>query len=305
MKRYAASFFRHQWVYLGALAVLVLAAFGGTYVYVITRNDKYESHLRIWVGNTTQTQVNQALGPSTPAQDQAAQLDELLKSDTFMSAVVGDTSAGGQLAGTVERDAALLAAIRARVAVSADGSHTLTISYRDENAALTPQVVTAVANHFRSWELGVQDQRRAEIQQTLANAESTNPNRALGLIENLDPLVNQALQPEFQILDQASAAVRPAPNTRTALNLLGTGLAASFATVAAAVVLATWLDGTIRSTDDLVQLAPGVRILAVVPDLGPGEPRTEDRMQQVVRTPDSAAGAFGLQGARSVDATHR
>jgi uncharacterized protein involved in exopolysaccharide biosynthesis len=82
----------------------------------------------------------------------------------------------------------------------------------------------------------------------------------------------QSGQMDLQVLDKPTQPRHPAATLGKLAKYLGLGIAASFGLVLAACVLATWLDPTIRTGEDLKRLSD-VPVLQVIPRLKPGRAR--------------------------------
>src|SRR6059058_2200230 len=103
--RYLGTFYRGRRLYLPVLLLLLAATVLGTYYLARTQ---YEATARIWVDTPALATI---LDPNTPAayvaspaQEQADKLTQLLQTDSFVAAVLTNTSLGGRLTSNPDRD---------------------------------------------------------------------------------------------------------------------------------------------------------------------------------------------------------
>ncbi len=82
----------------------------------------------------------------------------------------------------------------------------------------------------------------------------------------VDTLAEKNRQAEFQVLDKPNVPQLPAPALKKLIKYLVLGFGASFGMVFAAIILATWHDTAVRTSDDLKRLT-GAPVLEVLPGL--------------------------------------
>jgi uncharacterized protein involved in exopolysaccharide biosynthesis len=152
-KRYLGTFYRGRRLYVPVLLLLLAATVLGTYYLASTQ---YEATARIWVDKPA---LDSVLDPNTPAgyvaspgQQQADKLNQLLQTDSFVVAVLTNTTASGRLTSDAERDRVIKEA-RGKLAVTPLGSNTVKILYTGSDPILCQQVVQGTIDQFRAWDL--------------------------------------------------------------------------------------------------------------------------------------------------------
>ena len=161
MKRYLATFFRGQWLYLAVLLLMLGASGVGT--YSLSRSE-YQATARIWVDKPT---LNAILYPNTPgytpppASQHADKLQQLLQTDAFVTAVLKRTSASARLSGVLDQDRKVISGVRKRLQVAVLGPNTVRISYAGADPVLCQEMVQGTIDQFRSWSLASQVQKNA------------------------------------------------------------------------------------------------------------------------------------------------
>lgn len=80
---------------------------------------------------------------------------------------------------------------------------------------------------------------------------------------------SQGGQYQFQVLDKPTVPQLPSTSMKKLLMYIGIGIGASFGLVLTAVIVATWQDRAVRTTDDLARLTD-IPTLAVLPPLRGG-----------------------------------
>lgn len=154
-KRYLATFFRGRRLYIPLLLVLVAATVLGTYYLGFTQ---YEATARIWVDKPVLANVlDPNVSPDylylvSPAQQQADKLAQLIQTDSFVVAILKNTSEAGQLTGGPGQDQ-VIKAVRRQLAVTPFGSNTIRITYAGSDPALCQQIVQSTIDEFRARDL--------------------------------------------------------------------------------------------------------------------------------------------------------
>ncbi len=167
MKRYLATFFRAKYLYVMALLIMVTGAAIGT--YYLSRS-QYESTAQIWIdmpalNNVIERQVVSYGLIKTPAQEQADKLYQLLQTDSFVIALLQNTSLASQLNGVREHEERIVGEVRQRLVVGVLGANTLKIGYSGSDPLLCQQIVDAAIVQFRHWSLQTQvEQASVELQ---------------------------------------------------------------------------------------------------------------------------------------------
>ena len=152
-KRYLSTFYRGRRLYIPVLLLLLTATVLGTYYLASTQ---YEATARIWVDKPALDSVLDPNAPSgfivSPGQQQADKLAQLLQTDSFVVAILTNTTASGRLASDPDRDRVIKEA-RGKLAVTPLGSNTVKISYTGSDPILCQQVVQGTIDQFRAWDL--------------------------------------------------------------------------------------------------------------------------------------------------------
>lgn len=153
VRRYLSTFFRGRRVYIPALVVLLAATIVGTYYLARTQ---FEATARIWVDNPTLDNVLDPNTPSgflaSPAQQQADKLSQLVQTDSFMTAVLTNTTLSGRLKANPERER-VIKETRGKLEVEALGSNTIKITYTSGDPVLCQQMVQSTIDQFRARDL--------------------------------------------------------------------------------------------------------------------------------------------------------
>src|SRR5438045_1925878 len=152
-RRYLGTFYRGRRLYVPVLLLLLAATVLGTYYLASTQ---YEATARIWVDKPA---LDNVLDPNTPAgyiaspgQQQADKLNQLLQTDSFVVAVLTNTTAAGRLTSDAERDR-VIKEVRGKLTVTPLGSNTVKILYTGSDPRLSQQIVQGTIDQFRTWDL--------------------------------------------------------------------------------------------------------------------------------------------------------
>jgi uncharacterized protein involved in exopolysaccharide biosynthesis len=152
-KRYLATFYRGRRLYVPVLLLLLAATILGTYYLASTQ---YEATARIWVDKPALDNVLDPNSPSSflvsPGQQQADKLNQLLQTDSFVVAVLTNTTVSGRLTSDAER-ARVIKEVRGKLTVTPLGSNTVKIIYTGSDPILCQQAVQGTIDQFRAWDL--------------------------------------------------------------------------------------------------------------------------------------------------------
>jgi uncharacterized protein involved in exopolysaccharide biosynthesis len=153
VKRYLGTFYRGRRLYIPVLLLLLAATALGTYYLASTQ---YEATARVWVDKPALDNVLDPNAPSgyavSPGQQQADKITQLLQTDSFVAAIISNTSASGRLVGDPERDR-VIKEVRGKLTVTPFGSNTIRIAYASGDPVLSQQIVQGAIDQFRSWDL--------------------------------------------------------------------------------------------------------------------------------------------------------
>lgn len=162
MKRYVATVYRRKWLYAAVFVMLGAAAVAGA----ILLSKPYQTTARIWVDRAPVTNVvsQQTYYSQTPAQEQGDMLYQLLQTDSFMTAVLKQTSGATRLTGDPQHDASVVGGIRSEMSYAVLGPNTIMITLKGGDPALSQQIVQGTIDQFRAWLLQSQtEQETTEI----------------------------------------------------------------------------------------------------------------------------------------------
>jgi hypothetical protein len=150
------TYFRHRWLYLIPIGLMAMAA--GFYLY-------NQQHLYMTSGSifterssllTSLTAVNQpGFSWSTPAQDTAGQISDLIGTDAFIRAVIGETDLETEMSkgGSATED--LIARIRKDIIVSVAGNNQVQIFAIYDDPRIAYQLAQATINTFILWNINL------------------------------------------------------------------------------------------------------------------------------------------------------
>ena len=153
LKRYLGTFFRGRRLYVPVLVFLLAATLLGTYYLASTQ---YEATARIWVDKPVLDNVLDPNSPSSfivsPGQQQADKLTQLLQTDSFVAAILTNTTASGRLASEPDRER-VIKEVRGKLVVTPLGQNTVRIIFTCSDPVFCQQVVQGTIDQFRAWDL--------------------------------------------------------------------------------------------------------------------------------------------------------
>lgn len=299
MRPYLATLYRRKKSYSVALLLMLCAVALGTYLRVLTSNE-YQATARVWVSGETPSPGS----ASSPAQQQANVLYQLLQSDSFIAAVLQGASVG--LTGMPDQDSRDIAQVRSKLIYKTQGSNTVMLAFSGQDPVLCQRIVQSTLDQVEKWKLDFQREQTAvrlqyHQQQLIVFRDQMNESRRrldeyrarhpgvsessaeyrelqrlqreyevaqdlyLAKVRDTAAVSNTERQLDFQVMDKPIVPQDPSP-PRHLLNYLLLGVAASFGLVLTMVVFMTWQDGVARTVDDLRRLSDAP-VLAVVPHL--------------------------------------
>jgi len=231
MRRYLETFFRHPWLYLLPL-VLTLAASVMLASRAQRRAMPYTAEATI-AANLDPTQP-QPFGERPPAERHAGLLGELMETDDFILSALQQPPLNLKLT-SQPTDAAVAKEVRSGWQQMVVGQNTLKVAFSCSEAAFCTDVVTAILGTYRN---------------------TVEPPVWTG-----QPAANTF---HFRIIAPPRVRNTQPGVMREAALLLLVGGVLGLALVLAPVVLATWLDTTVHSPDDVLTQI-GLMTVAVVP----------------------------------------
>lgn len=218
MKRYFATIYRRKWLYAAVVIILGAAAVAGAGALA----NPYQTTARIWVDRPAVTNVvsQQSYYTQTPAQEQGDMLYQLIQTDSFMIAVLKNTSGASQLTGDPQSDSKVVAGIRAGMSYSVLGPNTIMITLKGGQPTLSQQIVQATIDQFRTWLLQSQsEQDSTEItyyqqQVNTLREQVTAAQQQLDAFTKANPDVQQG-SPQYLTLQRLSADLDTVRNLET------------------------------------------------------------------------------------------
>lgn len=226
MKRYVATFYRHWWLYLPILILLLAGTAVGTNA-VVRKAAKYQSATRIWV---SEPPLQEALGQTqtyqqiTPAQARNDMLFQLIQTDSFIRNILKGTPIEQQLTGDLDHDEPTILKVRAGVRIEVLGANSVLITYTDTSPELAQSVLQNILSEFRNWLLAsnleqssaektyYQDQASSYQQQVDQARKDLDAFTAQHPSIKSDDLASQAqlqrLQAQFQAAQQTYTAAQ-------------------------------------------------------------------------------------------------
>lgn len=285
MRRYAETFFLRPRLYLLPLAVIVLAS-AAVAARAVAATPPYVAAATVAVN--LDPLKERPVGERPPSEYTAELLGELLRTDGFIEAALQRTSLAEKLAdrGEAER---LTTAVRANWRQRVGGTNTIQVSYRCDRATVCTEVMAAVLATFQD-QVSASAVSTKTAAVTFYEAQIKNAEQALRTVPPSDPswngvrenyesllpelikarreeaLEQQARRDDFKVIAPPTARTAAAARVVAGALPLGLGLLVGLAASVGLIVVATWLDATVRTPQDALERL-GVRTIAAVPRL--------------------------------------
>ncbi|MBE2224362.1 MAG: lipopolysaccharide biosynthesis protein [Anaerolineae bacterium] len=164
--RLLESYFRHRWLYLLPIVIMIIAAT----VFTLTKEPLYLTEGVLHVNrdsliNSLTIDTNNSFSWQTPAEQKTTEINDLLKTDAFIRAIVSQTDLESEMSGGSETIKTVLTDVRDAVWVKPEGNDQLLISatYKDPN--ITHQLVNAIVDNYVNWQINVQVTESANAQE--------------------------------------------------------------------------------------------------------------------------------------------
>lgn len=140
------AFFRHKWLIIPPPVLVPLISLPAIMLWVFT----YETRAAIWIERPTYLrQAGEDLGRFvTPAQTQAARLNELLRSRTFLMDVADQTPLS-PLIGTTRGEDRIEALVEKGLTIAASGNNLVVVRFEASTPEISYQFVNALVEQFR------------------------------------------------------------------------------------------------------------------------------------------------------------
>lgn len=157
--RLLESYFRHRWLYLTPLVLLLALAA----VYQYYSPPTYMSHGTLYVQRrpliTSLTGTgNDGFSWRTPAQATAGDLRELLQTEAFVRSAIGMTNLEPQMAGGREAVVETIKEFREALWIRPLGDNLIEFGAQHEDPAIAQQVATATMSTYVQWKINVDRQ---------------------------------------------------------------------------------------------------------------------------------------------------
>ena len=152
--RLLESYFRHRWLYL--LPIVLMLGLASAFIYLKEPVYLSEGILYVQKGsllNTLTSVRNDSFSWLTPAQETAAEIGDLMKTDAFVRAVVSKTDLESEMGGGPTQIGEVLQSVREAVWVRPEGTNQLLIGAAHENRVLPAQLVNAVVDNYVQWQI--------------------------------------------------------------------------------------------------------------------------------------------------------
>ncbi len=196
--RFFESYFRHRWLYLLPIAIMMIAAG----IFLSLSKPKYIARGSIYVQTESflsalnSVTTNDASWWATPAQAVTSDINELLATDAFIRAVIHETNleeSMSQGSGVVSE---IISEVRKSIWIVPLGENQIQINAANEDAQVSYQITNAVLSNFVQWQVNAQRTEGEAAQAFFADLikvyeaelETARENLRTYLTENPPPL---------------------------------------------------------------------------------------------------------------------
>jgi capsular polysaccharide biosynthesis protein len=168
--RLLETYFRHRWLYLMPITLMLAAAL----VSLVVLPPKYTASSRLLVEKETLLAAltsSENNGPTwrTPAQMTTDELAELISTEAFVQAVIQRTDLQARMSGSQRDIARTIDTFRKAMTMRSLGDKLVEISAADEDPRLAQQMVSATLDAFIQWQINKNYQESVVAQQFFAN----------------------------------------------------------------------------------------------------------------------------------------
>lgn len=150
------TYFRHRWLYLIPIGLMTIAAA----VYLFNQQHLYMTSGVIFTERSSLLSSLTAVDPQgfswqTPAQDAAGQISDLIKTDAFIRAVIGETDLEAEMntGGSAAED--LISEIRPKIFAWAAGNNQVQVSAVYDDPRIAYQLAQSTINTFILWNINL------------------------------------------------------------------------------------------------------------------------------------------------------
>jgi uncharacterized protein involved in exopolysaccharide biosynthesis len=164
--RLLESYFRHRWLYLLPIVLMMGAAF----TYISFQEPLYKTEGVLHVSrdsliSTLTIGTNSGLAWVTPAEEKTREIKDLLETDAFIRAIISQTDLESEMSGGQENIKQVLSDVRDAVWVNPGGINQLVVSASYKDPQITHQLVNAVVDNYVNWQINVQLTESANAQE--------------------------------------------------------------------------------------------------------------------------------------------
>jgi len=169
--RLLESYFRHRWLNILPLALLVATGAG----YTLLKPRDYSSQGLIYVPSQSYlaTLTNVTMDPTSPwispAQGTANEIKELLQTDSFIRSIIQKSDLAPQLAGTPNSVTELLTKVRKDVMSSTQGDNQVLVAAQYKNPLVAFQLASATIENYTQWRIDASLSQSAAAQSFFAD----------------------------------------------------------------------------------------------------------------------------------------
>jgi capsular polysaccharide biosynthesis protein len=169
--RFLESYFRHRWLYL--LPIVVMCAAAG--IYIANMKPKYVASGSLYVqmesflSSLNSVTNNETSWWATPAQVVIGEMNELLKTDAFIRAIIHETNLEEDMDEGYTVVSATIEEVRENIRVEPLGDNQLMISASHEDPLIAYQITNSMINSFIQWQVNAQRIESEAAQTFFAN----------------------------------------------------------------------------------------------------------------------------------------
>lgn len=164
--RLLESYFHHRWLYLLPIVLMM----GGAFLYTFLQEPLYLSEGILHVQrdsliNTLTIGTNSGITWDTPAEEAELEIDDLLKTDAFVRAIVSQTDLESKMSSGPDAIEQVLTDVREAVYVSPEGDDQLLVAAEYTDPLVAHQLVNAIVDNYVNWQINVQLSESANAQE--------------------------------------------------------------------------------------------------------------------------------------------
>jgi uncharacterized protein involved in exopolysaccharide biosynthesis len=153
--RFFESYFRHRWLFL--LPILLTTIAGSVFLYI--QEPKYTSNGILYVNNQSLLNSLAAVPSSntnwwlTPAQASSNEINNLLKTNAFIRAIVAETDLELYMSGGQNQVQEIIGGVRKSLWVTPVGNNEIYLQASFEDPVLAHQIVNSMVTSYINWQI--------------------------------------------------------------------------------------------------------------------------------------------------------